>query len=203
MKLDLVHDTQLAYRKLMDSMSRPGLISELGELAGKVGLKLNCFDATVLLAAVLLDTEVTFKIISEKEEEIVRLFNQLTYAKAAETAAADFIFVLNDANSFQLEEAIRKAKAGDLIHPHASATFIVEAEQITNDNGLVLSGPGIEDTHHVQVSTCGSESRGSWLDERALRNIEYPLGIDMIFVDRDSRTLCLPRTTQISKKVNN
>ncbi|WP_199617694.1 phosphonate C-P lyase system protein PhnH [Paenibacillus alkalitolerans] len=197
MQLDMVHDTQMAYRKLVDSMSRPGTVSRLGEQANNIGMDTCCFGATVLLAMVLLDTEVTFKIVSQREEETARLFNRLTYAREAEAAHADYIFVLRDAKPEQLEQALRAAKTGDLVNPHMSATFIVEAETITNDDDLVLTGPGIKEANGLLVVR-----DGSWLELRNAKNGEFPMGIDMIFVDRDSQAVCLPRTTQIRKRVN-
>ncbi|WP_028611516.1 phosphonate C-P lyase system protein PhnH [Paenibacillus harenae] len=197
MKLDLVHDIQLAYRKLIDSMSRPGTISRFGEQAGAIESRAGCLDTTILLAMVLLDTEVTFKIYSEREEEITRLFNQLTYSKEAEAAYADYIFVLSDADTGQMERAVRSAKTGDLVNPHLSATLIVEAELIANDMHLVLTGPGIKETAGLRVLT-----DGSWIELRADKNSEYPMGIDMIFVDRKHQAVCIPRTTQIRERVN-
>ncbi|CAM4233510.1 phosphonate C-P lyase system protein PhnH [Paenibacillus alkaliterrae] len=197
MQLNIVHDTQIAYRKLVDSMSRPGTISHFGEQANLIGMEAGCYGTTVLLAMVLLDTEVTFKICSEREEELAKLFNRLTYAREAEAAAADFIFVLNDTKPDQLEQALHAAKTGDLVNPHVSATLIVEAETLTNDTDLVLTGPGIKEANGLRIVT-----DGCWLELRNEKNSEYPTGIDMIFVDRDNQAVCLPRTTQIRKRVN-
>lgn len=196
MRLDLIHDIQLAYRKVVDCMSRPGLISNLAEQAGKVDIDTGCFPSTVVLALMLLDTEVTFRVVSEREEEITKLLNQLTFAKASGTENADYIFVLHDALPEQLEIALEQAKTGDLINPHKSATLIVEVNEVTNEKGLVLKGPGIETENYVKVST-----NGNWLDIRADKNSEYPLGIDMVFIAPNHNVLCLPRTTQILQEV--
>lgn len=194
MKLDLVHDVQKAYRKLIHSMSRPGTITRFGEESCKFGIKAPCYDATVLLALTLLDTEVTFKVCSKREAEIVKLFNQLTYAKQTRAEEADYLFILHDAHPSDFDYAMRAAKTGDLVDPHASATLIVEAAEITADWELVLTGPGIEKENGLRIV-----AGGSWLDIRAAKNGEYPMGIDMIFVDREQRAACLPRTTQVRK----
>ena len=57
---------------------------------------------------------------------------------------------------------------------------------------LTLEGPGIANTENVEIA--GSEY---WMDARAEANKEYPLGVDMILIDRQSNIMCLPRTTII------
>ena len=196
MELDLVHDIQAAYRKTIDSMSRPGLISNISSQAEKLALKIGCFDATLLLVFMFFDIEIKFKVCSEREQEIAQMINQLTYAKTAELESADFILVLHDAQPGEMERALQAAWPGDLLNPHKGATIILEADSMTNDGDLVLTGPGIEKENWIKVQT--SES---WVDIRAEKNCEYPLGIDLIITDRYDNLLCLPRTTQIAKQV--
>jgi alpha-D-ribose 1-methylphosphonate 5-triphosphate synthase subunit PhnH len=196
MKLDLVHDIQIAYRKTLESMSRPGLIRNIRKQADKVNMEISCFNSTLVMVLMLFDTEVKFKVCSKREAEIAKLINQLTYAKAAEVENADYILVLNDAEPQELEEALRMAYPGDLLDPHQAATIIVEADSMNNEQDLTLTGPGIEKECSINVKTSGR-----WVDLRTEKNSEYPLGIDLIFTDRDDNILCLPRTTQIRKQV--
>ncbi|SFG83149.1 alpha-D-ribose 1-methylphosphonate 5-triphosphate synthase subunit PhnH [Desulfotomaculum arcticum] len=196
MKLDLVHDIQRVYRKTVDAMSRPGLIVNIKDQAEKVDLEVGCFKSTVLLAMMLLDTETTFKVVSEREAEIAKFINHLTYAKGAETQSAGFILVLHDAKPLSLEETLKTACPGDLVDPHQSATIIVEADNLGYDGDLLLTGPGIDGERWIKVQTAGS-----WVDIRAEKNSEYPLGIDLIFTDANDNVLCIPRTTQITKRV--
>ncbi|MFM1652173.1 phosphonate C-P lyase system protein PhnH [Brevibacillus sp. B_LB10_24] len=195
MKLDLVHDIQTSYRKVIDSMSRPGLISDLSAEAGKLDGDAGCFPSTMIIARMLLDTEVTFKVFSEKEARVTHLFNQLTYAKAVEAERADFIFVLQDAASDDLRNALQRAKIGELVDPHQSATVIVETEAVSGDKALRLTGPGIHAESFVQV-----KASADWIHIREEKNAEYPRGIDLIFIDKSHRLLCLARTTQIRKE---
>lgn len=196
MSLDLVHDLQRAYRKTVDSMSRPGLISNIKAQADKIDLEMGCFKSTMVLALMLFDTEVTFKVVSEREAEITKLLNQLTYAKAAEAQIADFILVLHDAGLLDLGKAFTAAYPGDLMDPHRAATIIVEADALSNEGNLALTGPGIDQKSYVMV-----QAAGNWVELRAEKNAEYPLGIDLIFTDSDHNLLCIPRTTQIAKQV--
>jgi alpha-D-ribose 1-methylphosphonate 5-triphosphate synthase subunit PhnH len=196
MKLDLVHDLQAAYRKTLESMSRPGLIRNIRQQADKVNMEISCFNSTLLMVLMLFDTEVKFKVCSKREAEMAKLINQLTYAKATEVESADYILVLNDAEPQELEEALRMAYPGDLLNPHQAATIIVEADRVNNERDLTLMGPGIETECSINVKTSGR-----WVEVRTEKNSEYPLGIDLIFTDRDANILCLPRTTQIRKQV--
>lgn len=196
MQLDLVHDIQKVYRKTLDSMSRPGLISNINEQAGKLDVAIGCFRSTLVLALMLFDTEVKFKVYSERATEITKFINQLTYAKETEAESADFILILNDAKTDELEKALLLAYSGDLLNPHQGATILVEADFVSNDRDLILTGPGIAEERSIKVKVSGN-----WVDIRSEKNIEYPLGIDLIFTDRDDNIICLPRTTQIVKQV--
>ncbi|MTI65834.1 MAG: phosphonate C-P lyase system protein PhnH [Firmicutes bacterium] len=194
MKLDMVHDIQRTYRKVLNSMSRPGEIENIKNESQKVDIDTEFFNSTLVLMFMLLDAEVSFKIISNKEDEMTKFINQLTYAKSKELHEADFIFLLNDAKKEDIESTFKKAKVGDLINPNKSATIIVESEKITNEKDLTLKGPGIKEVNYVEVKL-----KGNWIEERNEKNIEYPLGIDVIFTDINSNIMCLPRTTQIFK----
>jgi alpha-D-ribose 1-methylphosphonate 5-triphosphate synthase subunit PhnH len=196
MKLNFVHDIQIAYRSLLDSFSRPGTITSIDKQASKVDIETGCLPSTTVLMLMLLDTEVTFKVVSERERWITKTINQLTYAKAAEAKDADFIFVMNDATTGNLENAIHEAKTGNLINPHEAATLVIEADSVTTGESLVLSGPGIQKESGVSISL-----KGDWQEIRAEKNVEFPLGIDLIFTDSKSDLLCLPRTTKILQQV--
>ncbi|MDR3599247.1 MAG: phosphonate C-P lyase system protein PhnH [Desulfosporosinus sp.] len=196
MKLDLVHDIQSAYRQTLDSMSRPGLINNISTQADKVTMEISCYNSTLVLVLMLIDTEVKFKVCSEREAEVAKLINQLTYAKATEVESADYILVLNDVKEDDLETAFRMAYSGDLLDPHKAATIIIEVDAVSNDRNLTLTGPGIEKECYINVKAIDR-----WVDLRAEKNSEYPLGIDLIFTDRANNILCLPRTTQIAKQV--
>ncbi|MCB8815479.1 phosphonate C-P lyase system protein PhnH [Desulfosporosinus shakirovi] len=197
MKLDLVHDLQEVYRKTLDSMSRPGLICNIQDQANKVAKEISNFNSAVLaLILMLFDTEVKFKVCSKHEAEIVELINQLTYAKVTEIESADFILILGDADPEEIKQVFNATCPGNLRDPHKAATIIIEADSVSNDRDLTLIGPGIEKESYILVKTSHS-----WVDLRADKNSEYPLGIDLIFTDGNANILCLPRTTQIVQEV--
>ena len=101
--------------------------------------------------------------------------------------------MLSDAGECGVETAFRDSKIGDLFDPHKSATIVIEAPELSCSRQFMLRGPGIE-----QVSFADFGMGEKWVAEREKKNIEYPLGVDPIFVDRQANVLCVPRTTQIT-----
>lgn len=195
MKLDMVHDIQAAYRKLVDSMSRPGTIADISEEAGKLGQDQVILPGTLLLAHMLLDTEVTFKVVSERETEASHLLSQITYAKEAGIAEADYIFVLGDAAPGAWVATLEAVKIGELNDPHNSATVVIEVDRLFGEAALLLKGPGIQHMTPIQL-----QMKEDWIAVRAERNAEFPIGLDLLFADAEHRVLALPRTTQVVKE---
>lgn len=198
LSFDRVHDIQTAYRKVLDTLSRPGETVELDEEARKAeGLLPGCLPCTAVLVLMLLDTEVTFKVVSDREAEVTAWFNRLTYARAVDAAQADYIFVLHDARAGDFEQVLLAAKRGTLEDPHQSATLIVEAASVSEGLALRLTGPGIAEENAARIGV-----PGNWIEWRARSNSEYPMGVDFIFVDAQHRLIGLPRTTQIRTQVD-
>ena len=195
MSLDLVHDIQGVYRKVLNSMARPGAIESIIEETNKVDINIDCYKSTFLMMLMLLDGEVSFNVISNKSMDITSLVSQITYSKVKPIEEADYIFIMNDAISASLEEGFKRAKIGSLINPNKSATIIAELDDIGSGKELILKGPGIKEESKVSV-----KGNLAWVDVRAERNEEYPLGVDSIFVDDNGNLICLPRTTQIGLK---
>jgi len=192
MNLDVVHDIQTVYRKLVTATSRPGTLVVLDREARTLDVQMECLSSTILLARTVLDPEVSFKVISKAEETVSRMINQLTYSKPVDLPEADFIFILHDASEEQMKEALNKAKVGNLLNPHESAMIILEVPDVTKGDSMILSGPGIQDESFLSLPNVSA-----WLAERNEKNMEFPLGIDMYFVDQQDRLIALPRTTQI------
>lgn len=192
MKLDLVHDIQVGYRKVLNSMARPGIIESLLNESNKVDTEINFFKSTFLIMLMLLDREVSFNIISKNSADISSIVSQMTYAKVRPANEADYLFVMKDSCEEMLKDTLSKAKIGDLINPNKSATIIAEFEEIINDGNLEFSGPGIKEINKVYIS-----GNSDWIKAREIKNEEYPLGIDIICLDKKDNVLCIPRTTRI------
>ncbi|WP_028392533.1 phosphonate C-P lyase system protein PhnH [Bacillus cihuensis] len=194
MKLDVVHDLQAVYRKLVDATSRPGSVIDLQREVEVLDVQTNCLSTTLLIALTVLDPEVTFKVITKQEEAVSRLINQLTYSKSVDASDADFIFILEDALHEEMGDAMNQAKVGNLSNPHESAMIILEVSDVTKGKPVKLSGPGIQGETYLNM-----QNVSNWMEMRNEKNIEFPLGIDMYFVDHQHQLLAIPRTTQIKE----
>ncbi|RDW15762.1 phosphonate C-P lyase system protein PhnH [Oceanobacillus arenosus] len=192
MAIDQVHDMQQVYRKLLQSMSRPGTISSIREIAERVEYKLPCYRATFLSVMTLLDAEVTFHILSEKNQELIEKISEYTLAKYAAITEADFVIVLQDDTEASIIEAMERCKNGNLLDPQHSATWIIESPLIAKEAELTLTGPGIKQEAQLQVGLTPE----IW-QTRNERASEYPLGIDFIFIDEQAQLACVPRTTSV------
>ncbi len=196
MKFDLVHDTQGIFRTVVKCMSRPGTIAHIGAKSELLDLETAMSRHMLSLLFVLLDREVTFAVLDEEGEKMTSLINQLTYAKSTSPEWADYLIVTAKAGQKVLQSGFGKAKIGTLVDPHKAATVILEVEEMTAQGDLVLRGPGIQYEHYL-----GIQGHSNWLDIREKKNSEFPLGIDMILIDRQGNMVCLPRTTTITRQV--
>ncbi|MBE6071470.1 MAG: phosphonate C-P lyase system protein PhnH [Clostridium butyricum] len=195
MKLNMVHDIQSVYRKVLNAMAKPGVIENLKKEADQVDIETNCYENTFLMMMMLLDREVSFNVVSEKSVDVSSLISQMTYAKVKSIEEADYIFVLKDACDEQLDMVIRNAKIGDLVDPNKSATIIAEFKCLDSGSSILnFKGPGIKNLREVRIS-----GETKWIKERKIKNEEYPLGVDLIYVDEKNNVMCIPRTTSITE----
>jgi alpha-D-ribose 1-methylphosphonate 5-triphosphate synthase subunit PhnH len=197
MEFDMVHDIQTAYRKLVTSMSRPGIITSIKEESNKLNIETGCFRSTDVLILMLIDIETGFSIHGKNKESAEQIINQVTYAKSTDINEADFIIICEDVNEEEIKSIIEKAKTGTLNDPHSAATIIIEVESLSNDKQLCLKGPGIKDEAFVKV-----DLKNSWIEARNRKNAEFPLGVELIFTDRENNLMCFPRTTRVNGKVS-
>ncbi len=193
--IDLVHDVGEGYRQLVNANSYPGRVYDVSRQADKA-IETNLFyKATQLLIFMLLDSEVSFAVVGEKSKEAAALISKYTFSKETELDQADFIFILNPASEDAYERAIVNAKAGTLIDPHHAATLIVETASVSAGLPYRLRGPGIPGEKDINMA-----AYFSWEALRAKKNAEYPLGIEMYFVDTQSNIMALPRTTIVKAR---
>lgn len=192
MAIDHVHDLQNVYRKLLHSMSRPGTISSLQELAVKNDAYLPSYNATFLVVMALFDAEVTFHVLPESRHDFIEKVSEYTLAVHKPINEADFVIVLEGAAESEVSQAMAACKKGSLIDPQASATWIIESSHHMKDMKLRLTGPGIKDEAvlHTTINETIWQARNQCVKE-------YPLGIDCILVDAKAQIVCVPRTTKV------
>jgi alpha-D-ribose 1-methylphosphonate 5-triphosphate synthase subunit PhnH len=192
MKLDPVHDIQRAFRELMKSWAYPGEIVDLSAITEAIDIDIPINRTAMLLALVLIDAEVGFCVDSSDPSGDAAAISRLTYGKRREIGDADFVFVLGkDRNA---GGPIAGARIGTLVDPQLGSTLVVEVGELAESGPLVLSGPGIRGERRMSVGL-----DPSWIAARAGRNREFPLGVDLVFVDGLGRLASLPRTTQVGE----
>jgi len=193
MAIDQVHDLQQVYRKVLHSMSRPGTISTLSELAERVDFNLPCNEATILTAMTFLDAEVTFHILSNDQQNLIEKISEYTSARYSPINEADFVIVLREDTDAAIQTALQQCKNGNLIDPQQSSTWIIESSPLSNTGEMTLTGPGIQHTSQLDTSF-----KPSMWQARNERTKEYPLGIDLIFTDSNAQIVCIPRSTSVN-----
>ena len=181
---NLVFDSQIIYRMILEAMSNPGKIVSLQ----KYEKKLYGDDPGLLAVALtLLDNEVSFYVFGN--DSLSDEISSLTHAEPDGIKSADFIFV-RDQNDLKL--AIENAKYGTLDDPHKSATVIIQNDNVPSQH-TTLSGPGIEGrSGHMFTQTVTDA-----IMIRDTLNFEYPLGIDFFFISCMGDFLAIPRLVKV------
>ena len=89
-------------------------------------------------------------------------------------------------------QIIETAERGEEIQPEAGATIFLQIDERTPWTDATLSGPGV----HIALDTKVPFSPEA-IAARTRACAGYPLGIDIIAVDRDATVVAFPRTTRI------
>lgn len=172
--LDIEKLNRENYKSMMDTLSMPGKIAKIEPL----------FDSNLLaIANVLLFSEVSF---FYNGDEDMSLVEAITNPQVATNDKADYIFsdVINDS-------LIVEAKKGDYMNPDFSATLVFKCEDF-NTTKVSLSGPGIDKTKKVSLP-CDK----SFIETLMDKNSDYPLGVEVYFINTNSEIIALSRTTKI------
>jgi len=214
MSFNPVHDTQTAYRVLLDCMARPGTVGNLAEVRGCIEFDAPLDKGLLLMGLTLLDGETSFAVPAEGVPEpiaetlagVQAFLARICSSRIEDPGRAAFLFLPGGA----AVQAIEKALRGTFIDPHLGATIIIELESLGTGavgpgmagsaepgGSWILEGPGISAT---DVLSCGPDdvrmlSEALRARERACS--EFPLGVDLVLVDKAARVVCIPRTTTV------
>lgn len=188
---DTIFDAQRHFRVLLDAMSRPGKISKLNDTDIHPPIGLN--KASALIGFALLNADVKFWV-DPALNEIIEYIKLNTASDWAVSSEADFIFgsKTNDLT------AVFEAKTGSLLYPEAAATVIFQIHLLGENKfpesmDISLKGPGVKEKNTFFASGLSEQL----LEMVQLKNIEFPLGIDLILVDHYNQFVCIPRSNTI------
>lgn len=167
---------QVLFRHLMQAMAYPGSIHKLHHDSQQT-------KPHRAILAMLLDAETS---LCDLDEQLPKQDWLMLQAHPEDVSRADYI-LCDGARPTALSPRL-----GELSSPELSATLLLTVDNLQHgDNSVRLHGPGIKDPITIQPRGLHLQ----WWQQRARWSTDFPLGIDMILVDKDS-LMCLPRTTQ-------
>lgn len=162
------------FKSLSDSLSQPGKISKINPI----------FDSKLLgIASVLLYSEVSYYYNGSRD---MTLIEAITNPKVETIQNADYIF--SDEIDINL---LKDAKVGDHLNPDFSSVLIFQCVNF-DITKVKLSGPGIN-KELITTLPCDKD----FLEVLANKNSEYPLGLEIYFINNEGELLALSRTTKV------
>lgn len=177
------------FRVLLNAMSRPGLVQSVAADLPCAG-RLN--PVSVMTALTLCDHESPVWLEEAAGEEAADYIRFHCGAPiTADTSAAAFGFFVACPD----RHVLNGFAIGSPDYPDASATLVIQVEDLSNDpDGVTLAGPGIETVHHLVVSGL-PDGFWTWLNTS---DRTFPLGIDIILTGPDC-LVALPRTVRVAE----
>ena len=190
-QFDFVHDGQKVFRSLLDAVANPGELKQIGQQSGKFE---GNYGVLLALGCTLLDNEE--KMFVEKNPALAAELHSLTLSREADLDRADYLFLSSEMNYGSMEELLRTVKHGTYADPQDSATILLFCGSVEGEEQMILTGPGIKDERCVEVSAYVKKV----IALRNRLNIEYPLGVDLVFTDKEGTILGIPRLVKIKEQ---
>lgn len=177
---DEVHDGQQMFRLLLRAFANPLQRVDIRPFADKL---YGGHKDQLALAVTLMDNECTFCSFGSRllDESII----SLTLSRPAGPETADYIYVWNRET---LGKAVAAAKCGTLADPQKSATLLIALPEGEKER-MTFTGPGIDG--RITVTASGTVREAVRL--RDGRGMEYPQGLDFVFLEPDGHVFALPR----------
>lgn len=185
---DEVHDVQKAYRKILDSFSRPGKVQNLKDEVNKLNEE---HGSLILIALCLVDRETSFMVFND--ENLRGKIKEVTYGKEKEKDM-DFLFIKEEENG-NFNDFMEIVSEGTLIAPHKSTTIVVEVKSLEEGKETYFEGPGIKEKVLVK---CSSDLK-KIIEKRDSLECEFPTGVDFIFIDEKNKQIAIPRLIKVVK----
>lgn len=190
-QFDFVHDGQKIFRKLLDAVANPGEIKNIEAEAGKFQGK---YKSLLALGCTLLDNEE--KMYVEKNPNLSAELHSLTLCRESELDTADYIFLSSEMNYGSMEQILRNVKHGTYADPQTSATVLLLCTSIEGEEAMTLRGPGIKEKKTLKVYPYIKRVIGIY----HRLNIEYLLGVDLVFADEEGNILGIPRLVKMEEQ---
>jgi alpha-D-ribose 1-methylphosphonate 5-triphosphate synthase subunit PhnH len=178
---------QATFRVVMGAMARPGTIRRLGGIPAPAPLS----PCAAAIALTLLDYETPFWLDAPLADgEVARFISFHTGARVtADSAAAAFAFVAAP----DAAPPFASFAQGSAEYPDRSTTLVLQVGELSEDNGMVLRGPGIAGTRRLAASPLPKD----FIDQLAVNRAQFPRGVDILLAAPDA-VAGLPRSLDVA-----
>ena len=183
---DDVHDSQQAFRAVLDALARPGQVRTIGPALP--GVALGSALARLLLSLSDDETPVWWQCADADLQHWLRFHTGAGVAERAD--AASFAVFTDVAQGFALSDFA----AGTAAAPEFSATLLMALPSLEGGPALAWRGPGIETVQRVGLPGLPDDFWAQWQANHAA----FPQGVDIVFTCGD-KALGLPRTTRVRR----
>ena len=183
--LDEVHETQSAFRALLDALARPGQVNTLAPALP--GVALGGAMARLLLTLCDEETPVWWQNADPDLQHWLRFHTGATVAPRP--AMASFA-LLTDVGS---APALADFAAGSAESPEFSSTLVIELPSLQGGTQTQWRGPGIQEQRRLALPGLSADFWTQW----QVNHAAFPQGVDIIFTCAE-QIVGLPRTTRVS-----
>lgn len=184
---DTVHETQAAFRQVLDALSRPGRVRTLGPALP--GVALGGAMARLLLSLTDDETPIWWRRSDDVLQHWLRFHTGAPVAVRPELAS--FVVCTDHHQGLTLGDFA----AGSADAPEFSCTLLVELPSLTNGPRLDWRGPGIQDVQEVGLQGLPPGFWNQW----QVNHAGFPQGVDLIFTCGEF-AVGLPRTTRVQAR---
>ncbi len=183
---DPTFDSQRVFRAVLQVLSRPGEVAEIGV---SVDVPPGLHPAAGALLLALLDQDTRLWLSPSLRSDVAPYLRfHTSCAQVIDPARADFALVARPGELPPLAAFAR----GDERYPDRSTTLVLQVPSLSGSPRWTLSGPGIDGAAEVGVEGMRDDFAAEWNAHRRI----FPCGVDL-FLCADRLLLGLPRTTHI------
>ena len=183
---DPVQDSQAVFRRVLETMARPGSIQNLPPLVTGSG-RLGPAAAAICLALVDFETPLWLDPILAASESADFLRFHCSARIVNDSQAADFGVIVG------IPPSLSTFNTGSDAYPESGTTLIIQVATLSEAGSLILSGPGIDSRREIGIDGIAP---AFWPAREAIVR-GFPRGLDLIFT-AGQRIAAIPRTTAVT-----
>lgn len=185
---DVVLESQMVFRTVMDAMAQPGTIRSI-DISIAPPKPLSAMMAAIACALSDADSAMWLDAELASNSEVKNWLSFQTGAPITSDVSEASFALIHDVKKMPPFECF---SLGTEEYPDRSTTIILWVESLTGGSPLTLSGPGIQDTATFSPVPLPSDFLKQWSNNHAC----FPRGIDLIIAGSDA-VMCLPRSSRI------